>query len=98
MSISPLLSQSPIQSNEICDVASGLRRTSDHLARIDGRRYQQAFETDAGHCHGPYEPAAPEHTINLEGTSLETTNNGHRLGHKDPPRARSRSRSRSPLH
>jgi hypothetical protein len=42
-------------------------RTSDHLARPDGRRHQQAFETDAGHFHGPHEPAAPEHTVNLEG-------------------------------
>jgi hypothetical protein len=37
------------------------------LARPDRRRHQQAFETNAGYCHGPYEPAAPEHTINLEG-------------------------------
>jgi hypothetical protein len=66
MSLIPLLTKSLIQSDEICDVASGQRRTSDHLARIDGRRYQQAIETDAGHCHGTYEPAAPEHTIHLE--------------------------------
>jgi hypothetical protein len=45
------------------------RWTCDHLARPNGRRHQQAFETDAGHCHGPHEPAAPEHTINLEGTN-----------------------------
>jgi hypothetical protein len=98
MSLSPLLTQSLIQSEEICDVASGQRWTSDHLARIDRRRYQQAFETDAGHCHGPYEPAAPEHMINLEGANSETTNNGYRLGHTDPPRVHSRSRPRSTIH
>jgi hypothetical protein len=40
-----------------------------HLITWPGltRRYQQTFETDAGHCHGPYEPAATEYTINLEG-------------------------------
>jgi hypothetical protein len=36
---------------------------------LNGRRYQQAFETNAGHCHGRYEPAAPEHTINLKSTN-----------------------------
>jgi hypothetical protein len=30
---------------------------------------EDAFETDAGHCHGPYEPAAPEYSINLEGAN-----------------------------
>jgi hypothetical protein len=34
--------------------------------RPDRSCHQQAFETDSGYCHGPYEPAAPEHTINLE--------------------------------
>jgi hypothetical protein len=48
--------------------------------------------------HGPYEPAAPEHTINLEGDHLEATNIGYRLVHKDPPRVRSRSRSGPTLH
>jgi hypothetical protein len=43
------------------------RNKSDHLARLDGGRYQQTFETDAGHGHGPYEPAAPKNTIHLEG-------------------------------
>jgi hypothetical protein len=38
------------------------------MARLDGCRYQQTFETDAGHGHGPYEPAATEYTINLEVT------------------------------
>jgi hypothetical protein len=69
MSISPLLTQSLIQSDEICNVTSDHRRTSDYLARLDGRSYQQAFETDAGHSHGRYEPVAPEYTINLEGVS-----------------------------
>jgi hypothetical protein len=32
--ISPLLAQSPIQSNEICNATSGQRRTSDHLAGL----------------------------------------------------------------
>jgi hypothetical protein len=67
--ISPLLTQSLIQSDESSNVTSGQQRTSDHFARPDGRRHQQAFETDAGHCHGPYEPEAPEHTINLEGAN-----------------------------
>jgi hypothetical protein len=62
---SPLRTQSLIQSEESSNVTSSQRRTSDHLARPDGGHYQQAFETDAGYCHGPYEPAAPEHTINL---------------------------------
>jgi hypothetical protein len=35
---------------------------------FDGRRYQQTFETDAVHGHGPYEPAATEYKIKLEGT------------------------------
>jgi hypothetical protein len=69
MSLSPLLTQSLIQSNESSNVTSSQRWTSDHLARPDGRRHQQTFDTDAGHCHGSHEPAAPEHTINLEGTS-----------------------------
>jgi hypothetical protein len=58
---------SPTKSNEICNVTSGQRWTSHHLARIDGGRYQQTFKTNAGYGHGPYEPAAPEHTIHLEG-------------------------------
>jgi hypothetical protein len=66
-SLSPLLAQSLIQSDKICNVSSGQRRTSDHLARLDGRRYQQTFETDACYGHGTFEPAAPKHTINLEG-------------------------------
>jgi hypothetical protein len=68
-SLSPLLTQSLIQSKESSNVTSSQRWTSDHLARPDRRRHQQAFETDAGYCHGSHEPAAPEHTINLEGTS-----------------------------
>jgi hypothetical protein len=56
-----------IQSNKIRNVTSGQRRTSGHLARLDGIRYQQTFETHTGHGHGPYEPAAPKYTINLEG-------------------------------
>jgi hypothetical protein len=91
MRLSPLIAQTLIQSSEICNVTSGKRWTSDHLARLDGRRYQQAFETDAGYGHGPYEPASPEYTINLEGANLETTTTGYRLGHKDPPHVRSRS-------
>jgi hypothetical protein len=67
MSISPLLAQSPTQSNEICNVTSGQRWTSDHLARLNGGRYQHTFETNAGYGHGPYEPEAPKHTIHLEG-------------------------------
>jgi hypothetical protein len=39
------------------------------LSRPDGRRHQQAFETDAGHWHGPHEPADPEHTINLKAST-----------------------------
>jgi hypothetical protein len=39
---------------------------SDHLARINGGRYQQKFETDAGYGHGPYEPENPKHKIHLE--------------------------------
>jgi hypothetical protein len=58
-----------MQSKEICNVTSGQRQTSDYLARLDGRCYQQAFEADAGHCHGSHEPAAPEHTINIEGAN-----------------------------
>jgi hypothetical protein len=92
------VTQSLIQSNEIYNATSGQRRTSDHLARFDGRHYQQEFETDAGHCRGPYEPAAPEHTINLEGANWETTTTEHRLGQKDPPHVRSRSRPRSIIH
>jgi hypothetical protein len=69
MSLSPLAAKSLIQSNKICNFTRGQRRTSDHLARLDGRRYQQTFETDAGYRHGPYELAAPEHTINLEGAN-----------------------------
>jgi hypothetical protein len=38
--------------------------------------HQQAFETEACHCHGPYEPAAPEHKINLEGATCPTTITG----------------------
>jgi hypothetical protein len=37
------------------------------MARLDGGRYQQTFETDAGYSHGPYERAAPKHMINVEG-------------------------------
>jgi hypothetical protein len=62
-----LLAQSPIQSNKICNATSSQRRTSDHLARLNGRRYQQTFETHTGHGHGPYEPKAPKHMIHLEG-------------------------------
>jgi hypothetical protein len=69
MNLCPLLTQILIQSDKISNVTSSQRRTSDHLARLDGRRHQQAFETDAGHCHGPHEPAAPENTINLEGAN-----------------------------
>jgi hypothetical protein len=67
------------------------------LARLNEGRYQQTFETDAGYGHEPYEPKAPKHTIHLEGAYRETINTGHRLGHKDPPRVRSRSRSRPTL-
>jgi hypothetical protein len=42
------------------------------LARLDGRRYQQTFETVAGYSNGPFEPAAPKHTINLEGEKQPT--------------------------
>jgi hypothetical protein len=64
--ISPLLAQSPFQSNEICNVTGGQRRTFDHLARLNRGSYQQTFETDAGHCHGSYEPETPKHKIHLE--------------------------------
>jgi hypothetical protein len=97
-SLSPLLTQSSIHSNESSHVTSSQRRAPDHLARPDGGRYQHAFETDNGHYHGPYEPATPEHTINLEGAKLETTITRSGLGQQDPPRVRSRSRSRSTLH
>jgi hypothetical protein len=56
---SPLLAQSLIQSDESSNVTSSQRRTSDYLTQLDGGHYQQAFETDTGHCHGPYEPAEP---------------------------------------
>jgi hypothetical protein len=58
---SPLLAQSPVQSNEICIVTGGQRRTSDHVARPNGRHYQQTFDTHAGHGHGPHELATPTH-------------------------------------
>jgi hypothetical protein len=63
------LHQSLVQSDESSNVTSSQRWTSDHLARPNGRCHQQAFETDAGHCHGSHEPAAPEHTLNLEGVN-----------------------------
>jgi hypothetical protein len=65
MSLSPLLAQSPIQSNEICNVTSGQRWTYGHLARLNGGRNQQTFETNAGYGHGPYEPTVPKHAIHL---------------------------------
>jgi hypothetical protein len=67
MRISPLLAQSLVQAGKIRNLKSGQRRTSDPLAQLDARRYQQTFETHAGYGHGPFEPAAPKHTINLEG-------------------------------
>jgi hypothetical protein len=45
---------------------SPTKSTSDHLARLNGGRYKQTFETDAGYGHGPYEPATQKYTINLE--------------------------------
>jgi hypothetical protein len=66
MSLSPILAQIPIQSNKICNVTGGQRRTSDHVARLNGGRYQQTFETDAGYGHGPYEPETPTHKFHLE--------------------------------
>jgi hypothetical protein len=53
------------------------------LARLNGGRYQKIFETDAGYGHGPFEPETPAHKIHLESAHLETTNTGHRLGHKN---------------
>jgi hypothetical protein len=64
-----------IQSNEICTVSSSQRWTSDYLARLDGARYQQTFETDAGYSIGPHEPTASKYMINLEGAHWNTTNN-----------------------
>jgi hypothetical protein len=51
------------------------------LARPNGRRYQQTFETHAGHGHGPYEPATPKHKVHLENADCGPINTGHRLGH-----------------
>jgi hypothetical protein len=36
------------------------------LARLNGGRYQQTFETDVGYGHGPYEPETPKHKIHLK--------------------------------
>jgi hypothetical protein len=36
------------------------------VSPVNGGRYQQTFETDASYGHGPYEPVAQKHTINLE--------------------------------
>jgi hypothetical protein len=57
--------QEPYSITYTRNVTSRQIRTSDNLTRLEGGHYQQAFETDAGHCHGTYDPAAPEHTINL---------------------------------
>jgi hypothetical protein len=69
MSLSQLLAQSPIQSNEICNVTGGQRQSSDHLAQPNVRHYQQTFETHASHVHGAHEPATPKRKVHLEGTS-----------------------------
>jgi hypothetical protein len=98
MSLSPLLAQSPVQSNEICIVTGAQRRTSDHVARPSGRRYPQTFETYAGHSHGPHEPKMPKHTINLEKANCGRTHGLHRLGHKNPPRVCRPGRPRTTLH
>jgi hypothetical protein len=52
------------------------------LARPNGRRYPQAFETHTSHSHGPYEPATPRHKVDLESADRGATNTGHRLGQK----------------
>jgi hypothetical protein len=59
-----------------------------HLITWPGltRRYQQTFETHAGHVHGPYGPATPKHKVHLESTDFGPTITGHRLGHKNPHR------------
>jgi hypothetical protein len=36
------------------------------VARPNGIRYPQTFETDTGYGHGPYKPATPKHKIYLE--------------------------------
>jgi hypothetical protein len=52
------------------------------LARLNGGRYQQTFETDASYGNGPYEPETPKHKIHLESAHLETTNHDTDLGTK----------------
>jgi hypothetical protein len=59
---------------EICIVTGGQRRTSNHVTRPNGRRYQQTFETHAGHGHGPHESKTPKHKVHLENADCGRTN------------------------
>jgi hypothetical protein len=74
MRISPLLAQSPVQSNKICIITGGQRRTSNHVARPKERRYPQTFEAHAGHGHGPHESDMPKHKVYLENADCGRTN------------------------
>jgi hypothetical protein len=97
-SLSPLLAQRPVQSNEICIITGGQRRTYNHVARPNERHYPQTFETHVDHDHGPYESETPKHKVHLENADFGRATGWYRLGHKNPPCVCRPGRSRTTLH
>jgi hypothetical protein len=83
MCLSPLLAQSPVQSNEICTITGGQKRTSNNLARTNGGRYPHIFETHTVHVHGEHESKTPKHNINLKPPIADAPQTGTGVGTKN---------------